>query len=187
MTASEKPQSSCAGAACQSAEDDHNVVPPAPVGGAAVYRIATMDCPVEEGGIRRALEGVDGIRSLGFQLGARTLTIHAPADVLPQALQAIRSAGFDPRPVTPPKAAADEGDDHAGHDHDHDADTGVLRLAMALILAMGAEARLVPSWTELTAAADAGDDVHAAFFQPGCSDARTIYRQIWYFKTAIAF
>ncbi|RYE54765.1 MAG: heavy-metal-associated domain-containing protein, partial [Rhizobiaceae bacterium] len=140
MTASEKPQSSCTGAACQSAEDDHNAVPPAPVAGAAVYRIATMDCPVEEGEIRRALERVSGIRSLGFQLGARMLTIHAPAEVLPQALQAIRSAGFDPQPVTPPKASSNEGDDHAGHDHDHNADTGVLRLAMALVLAIGAEA-----------------------------------------------
>ena len=42
-----------------------------------VFRIATMDCSAEEAEIRRALEPLEGIRSLGFQLGARTLKIDA--------------------------------------------------------------------------------------------------------------
>lgn len=40
-----------------------------------MFRIAAMDCASEESEIRRALEPVSGIRGLGFQLGARTLTI----------------------------------------------------------------------------------------------------------------
>ena len=63
-----------------------------------VFRIATMDCSAEEAEIRRALEPLDGIRSLGFQLGARTLSIDAIESVYPLALAAIRNAGFDPKP-----------------------------------------------------------------------------------------
>ena len=64
-----------------------------------VFRIATMDCSAEEAEIRRALEPLDGIRSLGFQLGARTLKIDADEGTYPLALDAIRKAGFDPQPV----------------------------------------------------------------------------------------
>ena len=85
-----------------------------------VFRIATMDCSAEEAEIRRALEPVDGIRSLGFQLGARTLSIDAIESVYPLALAAIRNAGFDPKPVTSkadshvaPLGGHAEGDEHA--------------------------------------------------------------------------
>ena len=64
------------------------------------YRIATMDCSVEEGEIRRALEPVPGIRSLNFQLSARTLAIDAQEEAYPAALAAIRQAGFRPEPLT---------------------------------------------------------------------------------------
>ena len=64
-----------------------------------LFRIATMDCSAEESEIRRALEPLEGIRSLGFQLGARTLKIDAEDRALPLALDAIRKAGFDPQPV----------------------------------------------------------------------------------------
>jgi len=64
-----------------------------------MFRIAAMDCASEESEIRRALEPVSGIRGLGFQLGARTLTIDAPDDVILQAVAAIRTAGFDPQSV----------------------------------------------------------------------------------------
>ena len=70
------------------------------------FRIAAMDCASEESEIRRALEPVLGVRGLGFQLGARTLTIDASEDVIPQAVAAIRKAGFDPQPL----AAAAPGD-----------------------------------------------------------------------------
>ena len=60
-----------------------------------LFRIATMDCSAEESEIRRALEPLEGIRSLGFQLGARTLKIDAEDRALPLALDAIRKAGKD--------------------------------------------------------------------------------------------
>lgn len=63
------------------------------------FRIATMDCSAEEAEIRRALEPLPGVRGLNFQLGARTLAIDADIDALPVALEAIRRAGFDPRPL----------------------------------------------------------------------------------------
>jgi Cd2+/Zn2+-exporting ATPase len=46
--------------------------------GATVLLIPAMDCPSEENDIRRALVGIGGIRSLSFQLSARTLSIDAP-------------------------------------------------------------------------------------------------------------
>ena len=58
-----------------------------------------MDCAAEESEIRRALAPVTGVRGLSFQLGARILTIDALEPVIPEALVAIRKAGFDPQPV----------------------------------------------------------------------------------------
>jgi Cd2+/Zn2+-exporting ATPase len=61
------------------------------------------------------------------------------AEPMPEALQAIPSAGVDPQPLAPPKTGVDhDGANHA--DHDHGAETGVARLAMALAWATGAEA-----------------------------------------------
>ena len=104
----------------------------APIGneGASVFRISTMDCASEEGEIRRALEGVSGVRGLEFRLGARTVAIDAPDAVMPLVLEAIRHAGFNPEPV--PVPAADE------HGHSH-ASEGLWRLGCALALALGAE------------------------------------------------
>ena len=139
----------CDGAACC----DH--VQSAAVGrptGGTVFRIATMDCVSEEGEIRRALEPLPGIRSLSFQLGARTLAIDADAQHLSQALEAIRKVGFDPQPLAAarePKGRSGEAHehDHAHDDHDHDehehehgAEPGIKRLGAALVLAVAAEA-----------------------------------------------
>ena len=41
-------------------------------------RVPDMDCPGEESQIRRALEGYAAIKSLRFDLGARTVAIDAP-------------------------------------------------------------------------------------------------------------
>ncbi|MGY4828563.1 cation-translocating P-type ATPase [Sphaerotilaceae bacterium SBD11-9] len=136
-TAAEEKPATCGSAACDSC--DSVSVPPAPVvsaPGAALFRIPTMDCAVEESDIRRALDRVPGIRSMNFQLGARTLALQAPADVLPKALDAIRSAGYDPQPVT--AESAKKADSH--DDHEHGTDAGVWRLALALFLALAAEA-----------------------------------------------
>ena len=115
-----------------------------------IFRIATMDCSAEESDIRRALEPIANIRSLGFQLGARTLRIDASDEALPLALEAIRKAGFDPKPVQP-RVAPSNG--HAEHDHDHKGHdhgegqahsqgfgSGISRLVLALVFATGAEA-----------------------------------------------
>lgn len=108
---------------------------PSPTGArnASMFRISDMDCSAEESQIRRALEPVAGIRSLGFQLGARTLTIDAPAPVLAEALAAVRKIGFDPQPVAMPAAGADALHSHGG------ANTGLWKLGVALLLAVFAE------------------------------------------------
>ena len=108
-----------------------------------MFRIATMDCSAEESEIRRALEPISGIRSLGFQLGARTLRIDATERAYSTALDAIRKAGFDPQPVhastAHPSGTAEE------HEHSHDAadrhgfSGGISHLVAALLLAVGAE------------------------------------------------
>ena len=46
-------------------------------GEASVFLISTMDCPNEENDIRRAVASINGIRSMNFQLSARTLAIDA--------------------------------------------------------------------------------------------------------------
>jgi len=120
---------------------------PVPLGaGGQLFRIATMDCSAEESEIRRALEPIAGIRSLGFQLGARTLRIEASEGAYPLALEAIRKAGFNPQPASAGNTS--QTDDHAGHDHGHTHDhndghgfgSGATRLVAALVLAVSAEA-----------------------------------------------
>jgi Zn2+/Cd2+-exporting ATPase len=103
---------------------------------AVSVRIPTMDCAAEESEIRRVLEPVAGIRSLSFQLGARTLAISAPASVVTDALVAIRDAGFDPQPLVPSAEAASQNADA------HPAaglSGGLWRLVAALGLAIAAE------------------------------------------------
>jgi Cd2+/Zn2+-exporting ATPase len=102
----------------------------APTGDSGVFRIATMDCAVEESEIRRALGPVTGVVGLSFQLSARTIRIDAPADVMPKALEAIRQAGFDPQPVAPMTSDA-----HG----DAPVSEGLWRLGLALVLAIAAE------------------------------------------------
>jgi len=98
-----------------------------------------MDCAVEESEIRQALEPIAGIRSLGFQLGARTLRIDAAPEAYPMALAAIRKAGFDPKPL--PEAGSQQGAEGAeeAHDHEHGFSGGVWRMVLALVFAIGAE------------------------------------------------
>ncbi|MDP3653317.1 MAG: heavy metal translocating P-type ATPase, partial [Rhodoferax sp.] len=133
-------EDSCGSAACSA--------PSAPATGATLpaggklFRIATMDCSAEESEIRRALEPLSGIRSLGFQLGARTFKIDASDEALPLALEAIRKAGFDPKPV---QTSGEEGTDGEsahddGHNHNGGFSGGISRLVAALALAIGAEA-----------------------------------------------
>ena len=96
-----------------------------------------MDCSAEEAEIRRALEGLSGIRSLGFSLGARTLRIDAEPGALEPALAAIRKAGFDPMPA---EAAALAQGEAGSEEHDHSPEAGPRRMAAALAFAVTAEA-----------------------------------------------
>ncbi len=110
-----------------------------------VLSIPTMDCAVEESELRRALEPIDGVRGLRFQLGKRLLTIDADPDVMPRVLRTIEQNGFDAQPL--PAAESQEGHPHApdgahgaDHGHDHAPPASSLRLAAALALALVAEA-----------------------------------------------
>ena len=108
-----------------------------------------MDCAAEESDIRRALTDVPGIRSLNFQLVARTLTIDATDEALAAAVAAIAQAGYKMQPANAPASGGNTHDGHGGHDHDHTHDhgdaeggmpAGLPRLVAALALAGVAEA-----------------------------------------------
>lgn len=98
-----------------------------------------MDCAVEESEIRQALEPISGIRSLGFQLGARTLRIDATSEAYPLALAAIRKAGFDPKPLPAAGSGKTPQGAEEAHDHEHGFSGGVWRMVLALAFAIGAE------------------------------------------------
>ena len=99
-----------------------------------------MDCASEESEIRRAVEGIAGIRAMTFQLGERSMVLDAAPAVVEQALAAIRKTGFDPQPVAAAAAAGQPSAEGAEGEHDHAADAGGLRrLGFALALAIGAE------------------------------------------------
>ena len=128
----------CDGAACSGSCAPVPLVAKtaAPVRGRS-FRISTMDCAAEEAEIRRALDGLSGIRGLRFQLGQRLLTIDADEPSLTSALAAVRKAGFDPQPLA--EGGSEEG--HSADDgHDHEAVRGQLpKLGVALGLAIVAE------------------------------------------------
>ena len=97
--------------------------------GVTVFVIPTMDCPNEENDIRRAVASIEGIRSLRFQLSARTVSIDATTEALDAALAAIRKAGFSPKAVSADQTATES--------------VGISELwraILALVLAVGAEA-----------------------------------------------
>lgn len=102
---------------------------------ATSFRVPTMDCALEEADIRRALEAVPGIRSLNFQLVARTLAIDAPPEAIPAAVEAIGKAGFKMLPLAP----AEDKQSATGNGQ-HGVSAGVTRLVAALVLAGAAEA-----------------------------------------------
>ena len=104
------------------------------------FRIPSMDCASEESEIRRALDGIGGIRSLNFRLGERSLRIDAAPAVTDQAVAAIRRTGFAvvdwPEPAAQPASASGQA---PADDHGHAPGTGLTRLLSALALATLAE------------------------------------------------
>src|SRR5690606_3639807 len=104
--------------------------------GRAVYLIEKMDCPTEEGLLRKALEGMPGVKALDFNLMGRTLTVsHELADLAP-VTTAIERLGMAPvlQSASAPVSSAPR-----------DFGTGIargqwIRMAISGVLALGAEA-----------------------------------------------
>ena len=77
----------------------HSQKAEADAGVQTAIRIQQMDCPTEEGLLRKKLGGMAGVTGLEFNLMQRVLTVtHAPSTVEP-ILDAIRSLGFAPEVV----------------------------------------------------------------------------------------
>ncbi len=90
------------------------------------WRIDEMDCPTEEGQIRRALARLDGVGALSFNLLKRELAVaHVPGQDA-AIIDAIRALGMTPQPLDQPAAAPDTAR-HWGW------------LALAIVLALLAE------------------------------------------------
>ncbi len=95
-----------------------------------LLRIPTMDCPTEEGQIRRALERIDGVGRLRFDLAGRTLSIDAPGALWAPITAAIHAAGFQTETLSAPPSA--DGTAHAQRRE-------LARLVAALAVAAAAE------------------------------------------------
>ena len=100
-------------------------------------RIPMMDCAAEEAEVRRALENVEGIASMSFQLGSRTLTLRATDASFSKAIDAIRLAGFAA------ELSAENASSSAGKSANNETSifrSQLVRLVLALAFASGAEA-----------------------------------------------
>ena len=102
------------------------------------FVVPTMDCAVEESEIRRAVDGIVGVRSVTFQLASRTLALDASEAALEQAVAAIRKAGFDPQPL-PHAGTGEVGAAPDAPGASLPQQPGLRQLAIALVLAVGAE------------------------------------------------
>ncbi|MDS4075837.1 MAG: heavy metal translocating P-type ATPase [Candidatus Accumulibacter sp.] len=110
-------------------QDAPRVAVPGSSGNSNVFRIPAMDCPSEENDIRKVLAGIEGIRSLRFELASRTLTIDGGQSAQEGALQAVRQLGFEVRPIE--------------HEQKNETPSGLGEISKALValaLAIGAEA-----------------------------------------------
>ncbi|RZI39815.1 heavy metal translocating P-type ATPase, partial [Herbaspirillum sp. HC18] len=88
----------CSNNACGCAGNAQAAAPQA--AGTLTLRIDKMDCPTEEGLIRKKLDGVPGIDDLSFNLMQRRLTVlHRLADPTP-VVEAITALGMAPVVVT---------------------------------------------------------------------------------------
>lgn len=97
--------SSCCGGAQASFSSPLTEPVPHADGTRTPIRIMQMDCPTEEGLLRKKLGGMAGVAGMEFNLMQRILTVtHTPA-VLDDILAAIRSLGFTPELANGPEAA----------------------------------------------------------------------------------
>ncbi|RTL36915.1 MAG: cation-translocating P-type ATPase [Burkholderiales bacterium] len=97
------PAHSCHGSACATAAAPIAM----PAGSGLLLRIPAMDCPTEEGQIRRALDAITDLRGLRFDLPARALSVDAPPMAWPAVTAAITRAGFKVETLNAPPATAD--------------------------------------------------------------------------------
>lgn len=96
--------------------------------------IPNMDCATEESEIRKALDPIEGIRSLRFSLSDRTVEVVSTESALDSALDALSRAGFTPKLLVTDQDAKTVNGATASKRRE------MLRLAAALVLAIGAEA-----------------------------------------------
>ena len=89
-----------------------------------------MDCPTEEGQIRRALERFPDVRRLTFDLPGRSLSVDAPAASWDPVIAAINDAGFKTETLSAPPAAEDTAKAQRSE---------LVRLVAALAVAVAAE------------------------------------------------
>ncbi|WP_240202000.1 cation-translocating P-type ATPase [Burkholderia sp. LMG 13014] len=75
--------------------------------GMHLLRIPAMDCAVEEGQIRRALEGMPDIARLRFDLSGRVLGVDAPSNAMAGIIAAIERMGFQTETLAAPPRAED--------------------------------------------------------------------------------
>ena len=71
-------------------------------------RIPQMDCPTEEGLIRKKLNGIEGVSGLQFNLMNRILTVSYLPGQLPVILAAIKSLEYDPEVMEGQKTSLSE-------------------------------------------------------------------------------
>ncbi len=95
-----------------------------------ILRIPAMDCPVEEGQIRRTLARLPQVRRLDFDLPGRALAVDAPAADWPAVTDAIRKAGFQAEVMSAVPSEADTGLARRRE---------LVQLIVALLVAVGAE------------------------------------------------
>ena len=78
-------EASCSSCSCSSEPcSDSSLDSHSQLEGGKSFRIANMDCASEEAEIRHALEAIDGIQSLRFNLAERVIAITATEASLPK-------------------------------------------------------------------------------------------------------
>jgi len=116
----------CCGSACGS----ETKAPVAATSGGLLLRIPAMDCPTEEGQIRRALERFPEVSGLRFDLPARALDVDAPQAAWEPVIAAINGIGFKTETLSAPPPAEDTAKAQRAE---------LIRLVAALLVAVGAE------------------------------------------------
>lgn len=94
-------------------------------------RIPQMDCPTEEGLIRKKLSGIKGVSGLQFNLMNRILTVSYLPGQLPEILASIKSLQYDPEVMEEAKTSLAEF---------KPTEINWLKYIFCLIIALGSEA-----------------------------------------------